>query len=95
MADDGTEHVDLTASTRSPALPVLDDPRVRTATKALAAVVAFYFVQQRLWPAPAGVLLQGLVLGGLTALISFGIAMIYRSNRIINFSAVELGAVPA
>lgn len=95
MADDGTEHVDLAASTRSPALPVLDDPRVRTATKALAAVVAFYFVQQRLWPAPAGVLLQGLVLGGLTALISFGIALIYRSNRIINFSAGELGAVPA
>ncbi len=40
-------------------------------------------------------LLQGVVLGGLTALISLGIALIYKSNRIINFSAGELGAVPA
>ena len=92
---DGTEQVDGMEGTRSPVLAVLDEPRVRAVTKALAAVVGFYFVQQRLWPAPAGVLLQGLVLGGLTALISFGIALIYRSNRIINFSAGELGAVPA
>jgi branched-chain amino acid transport system permease protein len=82
-------------SSGSPVLAVLDHPTVRAVTKTLAAVVAFYFVQQRLWPAPAGVLLQGVVLGGLTALISFGIALIYRSNRIINFSAGELGAVPA
>lgn len=83
------------SSNGSPIVAVLDDPRVRSVTKGLAAVVAFYFAQQYLWPAPAGVLLQGVVLGGLTALISFGIALIYRSNRIINFSAGELGAVPA
>lgn len=76
-------------------LEVADEPKVRSVAKALAGIVALYFVQQLLWPAPAGVLLQGLVLGGLTALISFGIALIYRSNRIINFAAGELGAIPA
>ena len=29
-------------------------------------------------------LLQGLVIGGLTALIAFGIVLVYRANRIIN-----------
>jgi branched-chain amino acid transport system permease protein len=92
---DGVERDGSVTSTDAPVLAVLDDPRVRAVTKALTAVIGFYFVQQYLWPAPAGVLLQGVVLGGLTALISFGIALIYRSNRIINFSAGELGAVPA
>ncbi len=36
-----------------------------------------------------------MVIGGLTALIAFGIALIYRANRIINFAQGELGGVPA
>jgi branched-chain amino acid transport system permease protein len=74
---------------------VLDEPRVRSAATAAAALLFFYFVQQRLWPAPAGVLIQGVVIGGLTALIAFGIALIYRANRIVNFAQGDLGAVPA
>lgn len=92
MSDEATSVIGRTSS---PLLDVFDAPKVRTVTKCLAAAVGFYFVQQLLWPAPAGVLLQGVVLGGLTALISFGVALIYRSNRIINFAAGELGAVPA
>src|SRR5688572_6000330 len=36
-----------------------------------------------------------MVIGGLTALIAFGLALIYRSNRIINFAQGDLGGVPA
>jgi branched-chain amino acid transport system permease protein len=36
-----------------------------------------------------------MVIGGLTALIAFGLALVYRANRIINFAAGDLGGVPA
>jgi branched-chain amino acid transport system permease protein len=68
---------------------------VRRGFNYVALVLFFYLLVQILWPAPVGVLLQGVVIGGLTALISFGIALIYRANRIVNFAAGDLGAVPA
>lgn len=77
------------------ATAVLDDNRVRRVADAAAAVLLFYFLQQRLWPAPIGVVVQGLIVGGLTALIAFGLALVYRSNRIINFAQGDLGGVPA
>jgi len=73
---------------------LLDDRRARTAAYAVAAIAAFYWVLQRLWPAPIGVLVQGLVIGGLTSLLAFGLALVYRSNRIINFAAGDLGGFP-
>jgi branched-chain amino acid transport system permease protein len=72
-----------------------DDQRVRNTAYGVGAAFLFYLVQQWFWPAPIGVLLQGLVIGGLTALIAFGIVLIYRSNRIINFAQGDLGGVPA
>src|SRR5687768_4257646 len=48
---------------------VVDDRRVRNAATAVAAICAYYFVLQWFWPAPLGVLVQGLVIGGLTALL--------------------------
>lgn len=72
-----------------------DDPRARQVANALAGCLIYYFVIQRFWPAPIGVLLQGVVVGGLTALIAFGLALIYRSNRIINFAQGDLGGLPA
>lgn len=74
---------------------VVDDERVRTAARIVAGVLAFYWVTQRLWPAPIGIYVQGMVIGGLTALIAFGLALVYRANRIINFAAGDLGGVPA
>jgi len=44
---------------------------------------------------PIGVMLQGANRGLITALIAVGIALIYRTNNIINFAAAELGLVPA
>ena len=73
----------------------VDDRRVRAGANAVAAALAFYFVLQRFWPAPMGVLIQGIVSGGLTALIAFGLALVYRSNRIINFAQGDLGGAPA
>ena len=74
---------------------IVDDRRVRSAATAVASICAFYFVVQWFWPSPAGVLVQGLVIGGLTALIAFGIALTYRANRIVNFAGGDLGSFPA
>jgi branched-chain amino acid transport system permease protein len=83
----------------SPGGPVLartvDDPRVRRACNWVAAGLALYWVVDRLWPAPAGVLIKGAVIGGLYSLIALGIALVYRANRIINFAQGDMGGVPA
>src|SRR6185436_15999936 len=66
--------------------------------RALAAVVGgalFLLLVQVLWGPPAGIVVQGALLGGLTALISLGIALVYRANRVLNFAQGDLGAAPA
>ena len=78
-----------------PAESVVDRPQIRKVADLVALALFFYFVQQWFWPAPLGVLVQGTIIGGLTALIGFGIALIYRANRIINFSQGDLGGGPA
>ena len=50
--------------------------------------------QQILWPAPAGAMLDGVILGLITALVALGIVLIYRSNRVLNFAQGELGLLP-
>src|SRR4051812_14879895 len=47
------------------------------------------------WSLPAGVVVQGVLIGGLTALLAVGIALVYRANHIINFAQGDLGAFPA
>jgi ABC-type branched-subunit amino acid transport system permease subunit len=74
---------------------LIEDRRVRTFFLYAGITLLFYFVEQIYWPAPIGVLIQGTVIGGLTALIAFGIALIYRANRIVNFAQGDLGGVPA
>jgi branched-chain amino acid transport system permease protein len=81
------------AGSAIPAL--LQQPRTRKTATALASVLGFYWLLQAVWPAPIGVLVQGLVIGGLIAMIAFGLALVHRSNRIINFAQGDLGAVPA
>ena len=67
--------------------------------RVLAYVVplAAFIFAVRIWPFPApnGVILDGALGGGRIALIALGIALIYRANRIINFSQGDLGQVPA
>ena len=42
-----------------------------------------------------GTVLGGTIEGFLIALIALGIAIVYRANRIVNFSAADLGGTPA
>jgi branched-chain amino acid transport system permease protein len=57
------------------------------------ALVAFAVL---VWPYPAtaGVILNGALSGGRIALIALGIALVYRSNRVINFAAADMGTAP-
>ena len=74
------------------------DALARNRRRALQLVIGsfvFYWALQPLWPTPAGVLVQGVIIGALTALVSFGIALIYRTNRVVNFAQADLGVAPA
>lgn len=60
----------------------------------LSAPLALLVVQRVFFPAPAGAILQGVVLGLLTALVSLGVVLVHRSNRVLNFAQGELGLLP-
>ncbi len=57
--------------------------------------LAFYLALGAVFTNKPGILVQGIVVGGLTALIAFGISLIYRANRIVNFAQGDLGGFPA
>lgn len=61
----------------------------------VAVVAAFLLVVQLLWGPPAGIVVQGAILGGLSALLALGLALVYRAHRILNFAQGDLGAAPA
>ena len=60
-----------------------------------APPVAILALQQIVYPLPLGVFVRGALVGAVTALIALGMALIYRSNRIVNFAQGDLGAAPA
>jgi branched-chain amino acid transport system permease protein len=66
---------------------------LRRAQPALPAL-ALVAVQLVLFPLPLGEWLRGVLLGGLTALIALGMALTYRSNRIVDFAHADLGTAP-
>lgn len=51
-------------------------------------------VQLVVFPVSAGLFLRGVIVGALTALIALGMAITYRSNRIVNFAQGDLGTAP-
>ena len=69
--------------------------RTRRALAYAGGALVFFALLQLVFPVPVGVIVQGIIIGALTALIAFGIALIYRSNRIINFAQADLGIIPA
>ncbi len=77
------------------ALRLVPDATVRRVLSWLIpiGIVAFAVL---VWPYPAtlGVILNGALSGGRIALIALGIALVYRSNRIINFAAADMGVAP-
>ncbi len=62
---------------------------------AITPALAILAVQQILFPTPLGIVVRGAVVGGLTALIALGMALIHRSNRILNLAQADLGGVSA
>jgi branched-chain amino acid transport system permease protein len=61
---------------------------------ALVAIGIVAFVRVA-WDVPSGVVVQGAIIGGLTSLLALGLALVWRANRVINFAAGDLGAMPA
>ena len=51
-------------------------------------------VSLAVFPVPAGVAVEGLILGLLGAMLAVGMALVYRANRILNFAQGELGTAP-
>jgi branched-chain amino acid transport system permease protein len=78
---------------RSPATWWRSPGRVRVL--AYSPPVAILLLQLLAYPLPLGVWVRGVIVGGVTALIALGMALIYRSNRIVNFAQGDLGAAPA
>ena len=52
-------------------------------------------ISEVFWSPTRGVVVQGALVGSLTALFAVGLALVYRANRIVNFAQGDLGAVPA
>ncbi|MBV8462959.1 MAG: ABC transporter permease [Acidimicrobiales bacterium] len=69
--------------------------RFPTTSAALASVVAVLGIQLLVFPVPAGVWLQGAILGLLGSLMALGLGLTYRLNKVINFAQGDLGAAPA
>jgi branched-chain amino acid transport system permease protein len=69
--------------------------RVLAAVKSVAAFLAVVVACRIIFGAPYSIILDGLALGSLYGLIGAGVILIYRTNRIINFAAAGLGAIPA
>ena len=69
--------------------------RGRTAVAARCSVAAVLVLQLALFPVPLGVWVQGLILGLLGSLMAVGLGLVYRLNKVINFSQGDLGTAPA
>jgi ABC-type branched-subunit amino acid transport system ATPase component/ABC-type branched-subunit amino acid transport system permease subunit len=74
---------------------VWDNRWVRVPVTWIGSIVIFFVVLDQIWPTPGGVAVYGIIIGSFTALLAFGLALIYRSNKVINFAQADLGAVPA
>jgi branched-chain amino acid transport system permease protein len=73
----------------------VDSLAVRRVASLLAPAAIIIVVQLILFPVPMGIWVQGVTVGLLGSLIALGMALIYRANRILNFSQGELGVAPA
>jgi len=67
---------------------------MRASAKGGLPALGFVVLQLVVFPMPLGAWLRGVVVGLLLALLALGLALVYRSNRIINFAQADLGFVP-
>src|SRR6266571_3876521 len=64
---------------------VTDTRTAKAFARWVACIGAFYVGLQLVWPTPFGIVVWGLVISSLTALLAFGLVLVYRSHRVINF----------
>ena len=67
---------------------------VFTVLKVLLGFALTLAACRRIFNAPYSIIVDGIALGSLYGLIGVGVILIYRTNRIINFAAGGLGAIP-
>ena len=68
--------------------------RLRPILRTFAPALVIAAISLILFPVPAGVAVEGLILGLLGAMVAVGMALVYRANRILNFAQVQLGLAP-
>src|SRR2546430_4414366 len=71
-----------------------DDLAARV-VRGFALLLLFILIVQRAFGLSLTYWIDGIVLGSLYGSVGVGIVLIYRTNRIINFAAAALGALPA
>ena len=65
------------------------------AGRAVVAVVGYVVLVRVMFNPPVDLFIKGVAIGALYGLIAVGVILIYRTNRIINFAAAGIGAIPA
>ncbi|MEO6206393.1 MAG: ABC transporter permease [Candidatus Limnocylindrales bacterium] len=73
-------------------------PRWGTLVQGVAGVLGLLIVLRVIYrnnPPANGIYVFGALIGLLYAMIGFGLILVYRATRIINFAQAEIGAVPA
>ncbi|HKH05193.1 MAG TPA: ATP-binding cassette domain-containing protein, partial [Acidimicrobiales bacterium] len=68
--------------------------RLHPVARSLGPALLILLAQVVVFPAPGAIMLRGLIVGGLTALVALGMALVYRANRIVNFAQADLGFAP-
>lgn len=74
---------------------LMADTAVMRLVRSMLSVLVFIAVIQLIFDLTVPNWINGLALGSLYGVVAVGLILIYRTNRIINFAAVALGAVPA
>lgn len=60
--------------------------------RGLLPLILLVAMARFVWPTPSGVVLQGVLVGALTAFTALGLALVWRAKRVINFAQGDLGA---
>src|SRR5918993_1102688 len=92
LGTDATDAVAADAATASANRGAAE--HLRPIARSLGPALLIVLAQVILFPAPGAIMLRGLIVGGLTALVALGMALIYRANRIVNFAQADLGFAP-
>lgn len=71
------------------------DDVLRRAAAITAPALALVALAVLVWDPTLGIVVQGALIGSISALLAVGIALVYRANRIVNFAQGDLGVVPA